>query len=268
MFHICHPTWRRLLPLASVCITMLHTTYAHAAFKDCATSFESQNERVAKKFNLARATCVPRGASDHGDTVPYQAAQLNLYQAPVAQTPFIGERPTPPAATPEVRVPAVPASPWISPGQPIPKSALRAIALAPDVDSAAQRHNIDPLLLHAIAYVESRHDAQAASKAGAQGVMQVMPATASRFGVSNPGALRDARTNIEVSASYLKTLQQRFGNSLPLVLAAYNAGEGAVEKYGRRVPPYPETQHYVRDVLARYETLKAAARQTAANTQG
>ena len=135
----------------------------------------------------------------------------------------------------------------------------RAEELAPQVDAVARRHQIDPLLLHAIAHVESRHNPSAHSPAGALGVMQVMPATGSRFGVTRPEALHQTGTNLEVSAAYLKTLQQRFGNNLSLVLAAYNAGEGAVERHGRRVPPYAETQSYVRQVLERYRLLNQTA---------
>jgi lysozyme len=141
-----------------------------------------------------------------------------------------------------------------------PPSIARAVLLAPVVDAAARRHDIDPLLLHAIAYVESRHDAQAVSRAGARGVMQVMPGTARRFGVADAGSLHDAGVNLDAGASYLKALQQRFGNDLRLVLAAYNAGEGAVERHGTAVPPFPETQAYVRDVLARYAALTSIAR--------
>ena len=82
--------------------------------------------------------------------------------------------------------------------------------------------------------------------------MQVILPTARRFGVEGADQLHDPQTNLQVSARYLKTLQQRFGNDLELVLAAYNAGEGAVEKHGRRIPPYRETQEYVRKVLAEY----------------
>lgn len=89
--------------------------------------------------------------------------------------------------------------------------------------------------------------------------MQVMPATGKRFGVSNPEqGLFDAATNLRASAAYLRTLRGRFGDDLRLVLAAYNAGEGAVDKYGGAVPPYPETQAYVRDVLAVYRRLTSA----------
>ena len=133
---------------------------------------------------------------------------------------------------------------------------LRALSLAPSIDAVARKHDIDPLLLHAIAHVESRHDPAARSHAGALGVMQVMPATARRFGVLEKQALQLPETNLEVSAAYLKTLQKRFGLDLPLVLAAYNAGEGAVERHGRRIPPYAETRDYVQRVLQHYGLLQ------------
>ena len=114
------------------------------------------------------------------------------------------------------------------------------------------------LLLHAIARVESRHDPRAVSHAGARGLMQVMPATGARFGVAEPQALHHAPTNLDVSARYLRVLDRRFEGRLPLVLAAYNAGEGAVERHGRRIPPYAETQSYVRQVLTEYARLQAA----------
>ncbi len=133
----------------------------------------------------------------------------------------------------------------------------RAKILASRMHSVAENYNIDPLLLHAIAHVESRHDPQAVSPAGALGLMQVMPTTARRFGVNDPEReLHDPRVNLEVSSIYLKKLQGLFGNDLRLVLAAYNAGENAVIKYGRQIPPYRETQAYVRDVMGHYMKLK------------
>jgi soluble lytic murein transglycosylase-like protein len=130
------------------------------------------------------------------------------------------------------------------------------LSLAPALTAAARANDLDPLLLHAIAHVESRHHAGAVSKAGARGVMQVMPATARRFGVDAPEkTLLDADTNLQASAAYLRTLRRRYGDDLRLVLAAYNAGEGAVDKHGQSVPPYPETQAYVRDVLNAYRRL-------------
>lgn len=133
-------------------------------------------------------------------------------------------------------------------------------SLAPLVDHAAREHDIDPLLLHSIARVESRHKPEAVSHAGARGLMQVILPTARRFGVEGADQLHDPQTNLQVSARYLKTLQQRFGNDLELVLAAYNAGEGAVEKHGRRIPPYRETQEYVRKVLSEYALLRNVSR--------
>jgi lysozyme len=137
------------------------------------------------------------------------------------------------------------------------------VLLAPLVDRVARDHDIDPLLLHAIARVESRHQPGAVSHAGAHGLMQVIVPTARRFGVDEAKALQDPDINLQVSALFLKTLQRRFGNNLELVLAAYNAGESAVEKYGRRIPPYRETQNYVRKVLAEYALLLQVRRQQA-----
>lgn len=133
----------------------------------------------------------------------------------------------------------------------------RIRALAPLMAEVAQRHDIDPLLLHAVAHIESRHQSQAISPAGARGLMQVMPATGRGLGVADAEReLLTPQTNLEASAKYLKRLQARFGNDLTLVLAAYNAGEGAVERHGRRVPPYAETQAYVRNVMAVYGELR------------
>lgn len=126
--------------------------------------------------------------------------------------------------------------------------------------AAARRHDIDPDLLQAIMSVESASNARATSPVGARGLMQVMPATGARFGVADPAGLYEPETNVHAASAYLKTLQGLFGNNLTLVLAAYNAGEGAVQKYGRQVPPYRETQAYVRNVLARYDQLLQARR--------
>lgn len=200
-----------------------------------------------EKFLLAAQWC-PSVAGAREEHPAEPAQQLSLYGPPdtrprtvrdardralVQPAPAVVERASPPAS--------------------VPLSMRRALQLVPDVDATARAHDIDPLLLHAIAEVESRHDARAVSTAGARGLMQVMPATARRFGVHEPHReLHDVRTNLGASAAYLKWLQRRYGNDLKLVLAAYNAGEGAVEKYGRRVPPYRETQRYVTEVLDRY----------------
>ena len=114
------------------------------------------------------------------------------------------------------------------------------------IEAAAERHRVDPELLHAVIRVESAYDPRARSPAGACGLMQLMPATAQRFAVRD---VWDPAQNIEGGVAFLRVLIDRFGGDLKLVLAAYNAGEGAVAKYGNRIPPYRETQHYVLRVL-------------------
>jgi len=212
---------------------------------------------IAAKFALVREACLPHSVPPA--PVPARpvvpAAQLYLYEDDAARP-----APEPEAARPVAPAPsALPAAPATAPRKSV-KAGGRAWQLAPTIDAAARRYDIDPLLLHAIAHVESRHNVLAVSHAGAKGVLQLMPATASRFGVQRSEDLHHAPTNVEAGAAYLKTLQRRFGNALPLVLAAYNAGEGAVEKYGRRIPPYRETQDYVRKVMAEYDRLRAFLR--------
>ena len=140
-----------------------------------------------------------------------------------------------------------------------PRAVVRMREADAVLGPAAERNDIDPLLLHAVAWVESRHRPDAVSPAGARGLMQVMPQTGARFGVQSERHLHDPAFNAAAAAAYLKWLQGEFGNDLPLVLAAYNAGEGAVRRHGLRVPPYPETTAYVRDVLAVYRELSAQA---------
>jgi lysozyme len=103
-------------------------------------------------------------------------------------------------------------------------------------------------LLTAVIAVESGFDERAVSSKGAKGLMQLMPATARRFGVRDVFA---AEQNLRAGAAYLRTLMNQFPENLQLALAAYNAGEGAVLRAGRRIPAFPETQQYVRKVLAR-----------------
>ena len=176
-----------------------------------------------------------------------RAAQLDLYDRGASVTIRMTDDPE---SQPE-------AAPRAAPAALLGRDGQRVLFLAPALTAAAQAYGIDPLLMHAIAHVESRHNALAVSPAGARGVMQVMPATGRRFGVHDPErSLMDAQTNVRAGAAYLRTLRQRYGDDLRLVLAAYNAGEGAVDKHGG-VPPYPETQAYVRDVLVIYRRLSA-----------
>jgi soluble lytic murein transglycosylase-like protein len=126
-----------------------------------------------------------------------------------------------------------------------------------EIFKVSKEYNIDPLLLHAIAEIESKYNPIAISPAGAKGLMQVMPDTARRFGMQNPETeLLDPESNLRISSNYLRSLYDLFGNNLTLILAAYNAGENAVIKYGYTIPPYRETQEYVSKVMKRYLELK------------
>ena len=117
------------------------------------------------------------------------------------------------------------------------------------IADASKEHGVDPRLVAAIAARESAYNPAAVSPVGAAGVMQLMPATARYIGVNN---VFDARENVFGGVRYLRTLLDTFHGDLDLTLAAYNAGPGAVQKYNG-VPPYRETQDYVRIVRARYE---------------
>src|SRR5215468_9310558 len=120
------------------------------------------------------------------------------------------------------------------------------------VDSG-RRNSVDPLLLYAIMHQESTFKARAMSSKGARGLMQLMPFTAVRFGVSN---IWDPRQNIEGGARYMRFLLDMFSGDIQLALAGYNAGEGAVLKYGYQIPPYSETQEYVRRIGRRYSLIR------------
>jgi soluble lytic murein transglycosylase-like protein len=116
-------------------------------------------------------------------------------------------------------------------------------------------YGIDATLLHAVISTESGYNSLAVSRKGARGLMQVMPATAERYGV-RPAELALATTNLRTGARYLADLLRLFDGDLTLALAAYNAGEQAVLRHGKRIPPYAETQAYVPRVLGTYDRLK------------
>jgi hypothetical protein len=119
------------------------------------------------------------------------------------------------------------------------------------VDSS-RRYNIDPLLIYAQMHQESSFKIRATSHKGASGLMQLMPATARRFGVTS---IYDPRQNIDAGVKYMRWLLDTFRGDVVLALAGYNAGEGAVMKYGWNIPPYRETQEYVRRITARYNAI-------------
>lgn len=128
------------------------------------------------------------------------------------------------------------------------------------IASVAYRYRINPNLLASMVNAESAGRQRAVSHKGALGLMQVMPATARGLGVRDPGALLDDPVlAMHTGARYLKQLQGQLGNNVPLVVAAYNAGPGAVIKAGRKVPRYRETQAYVKKVVGRYQAAQRGA---------
>ncbi|AVY92988.1 MULTISPECIES: lytic transglycosylase domain-containing protein [Microvirgula] len=136
----------------------------------------------------------------------------------------------------------------IKPARPVTPSPARVERYRDMVEEVAARYKLNPDLLHAIISVESGYNPKALSNRGAHGLMQVTRSTARRFGSEQP---MDPRQNLEAGARYISYLLKMFDNRLTLVIAAYNAGEGAVKRYNA-VPPYAETRQYVAKVLATY----------------
>ncbi|MGR8949034.1 MAG: transglycosylase SLT domain-containing protein [Gammaproteobacteria bacterium] len=124
---------------------------------------------------------------------------------------------------------------------------------APAIDSVAKQNKLPRALVHAVITAESAYDPNAVSHAGAVGLMQLMPGTAERYGVRNR---KDPLANMAGGTRYLRDLLKMFDNNLVLAIAAYNAGENAVIKYGNKIPPYEETQTYVQRVLKFYNNYK------------
>lgn len=153
----------------------------------------------------------------------------------------------------------------------VPEKAVpaRLVAAPPAADTAgiqdlversAAKYNVDPLLVHSVIEVESNYNPLAVSPKGAEGLMQLIPSTARRFGVKDSF---NARENIEAGVKYLKYLQDLFRDDRK-ALAAYNAGEGAVARYNA-IPPYPETLNYVYQVGKKYGEARRAAAAAKAN---
>jgi soluble lytic murein transglycosylase-like protein len=169
-------------------------------------------------------------------TAPFEQSAMAIGGAAV-KAPAVGSRPT------SLRLPSAPTE-------------VRQI-----INEVARQVKIAPELLHAVIAAESNYNSRALSPRGAIGLMQLIPATATRYGATDPYV---ARQNVLAGASYLKWLMVLFNNDLELVLAAYNAGEQAVIRAGGKIPPYPETMAYVPRVLAYLRCARDAACRPAA----
>jgi soluble lytic murein transglycosylase-like protein len=188
-----------------------------------------------------RVVSVVRTDSRTGKLVRTVVNSAQPARKPVAAAPTRPEAPNPDAAKP-VSVQA---------GDPASTDISQTVA------RVAAQHSLPPELLHSVIKVESNYNPWAVSPKGAFGLMQLIPSTARRFGVAN---IFDPEDNINGGAKYLKYLLGLYGGNYTLALAAYNAGEGAVARYGA-VPPYPETVNYVRQVGLRLAAQPVAAAQ-------
>lgn len=149
-------------------------------------------------------------------------------------------------------------SPVVSYGGRAPQSFRNYKTYGAIVDSAAESAQVENALVHAVISAESGYNQNAVSPKGATGLMQLMPATARRYGVTN---IYDPVQNIQAGARYLRDLMSMFNNDLRLAVAAYNAGENAVIRHGNRIPPYRETMNYVPKVMGYYSQFKNTSQQ-------
>jgi soluble lytic murein transglycosylase-like protein len=238
--------------LFAACAAALLVATSIAAAQPCAGPLPNAQAAASaggEKFRLIAEQCAPVLAEP---ARVHRSPLLGVYDRGASVTVHMSDPPAVLEAPVDTFV-EPPAPPVLAP---LDRNGKRVLSLAPALMSAAREHGLDPLLLHAIAHVESRHNPGAVSPAGARGVMQVMPATGKRFGAADAQSLMQVHTNVRAAAAYLRTLVERYGHDLQLMLAAYNAGEGAVARH-KGVPPYPETQAYVRDVMAIYRRLSA-----------
>ena len=201
----------------------------HAQIKQLyAEGLVARRELEAKEIALAEARAKFDDAGKH-----LASAETVLEAAKKA--------PAHPAATTSLEVAAAPtvARPWTTGHK----------GLDQLIRHYGNQYGVDPYLVYCVMHQESRFGTTATSYKGAMGLMQLMPGTAARYGVTNP---YDPAQNIQAGTRYLRDLLRLFNGRVDLALAGYNAGEGAVMKYGRRVPPYRETQNYVRTIGTRY----------------
>ncbi|AKJ27820.1 lytic transglycosylase domain-containing protein [Caldimonas brevitalea] len=215
---------------------------------------------------VAGITCHPVGDGETDAATPREAASDTASLSPSAQqvlAAFGLPAPRPTAGTGQLRLieerqsgsRAALARATEPPG--VTAYATMPGTLSSLIEGTARAYGHEAALLKAIIHVESAFNPRAVSPKGAIGLMQVMPATALRMGVQQPQrALFEPEANLQAGARYLRLLMNMFPERAELAIAAYNAGEGAVLRYKREIPPYPETQAYVRKVLALYREYR------------
>ena len=187
-------------------------------------------------FNHRVLSTAPPKKETKADTSPGPSAALPSRQLTETRTEISSLKKTPPEPTDS----AAPVSPNNLTGP------NKRLIIERTIHQAARRYNLPPGLIKGVIRAESNFQVDAVSHAGARGLMQLMPATALELGVEDPF---DIEQNIDGGARYLRQMLDNFGGNVKVALAAYNAGPGAVERYGGRVPPYPETEQYVNRVL-------------------
>jgi soluble lytic murein transglycosylase-like protein len=196
---------------------------------------------LALVVSVAAGVAAPVCAQIYAGTNGSGAVVLSNFQTSETPDVVIAAPPPPPAVPVVVRAVVTPAPPVPS------READRAAQFKPLIQKVAQETSMSPQLLHAVIAVESGYDAKAVSRKGAQGLMQLMPKTAQRFGVRNAF---DPLENVRGGALYLKWLLDYFDGNVKLALAGYNAGENEVVRAGYKIPPKRETLNYVPKVLA------------------
>lgn len=190
-------------------------------------------------------------AGDQARLTLSEGGRITLSLARVAHV--VDDEWVPPPPAPEATAtPALAARSWrFDESQPVPQ-----VPYGDQIYEAARRHGVDPRLVAAVAGAESAYDVRAVSHKGARGLMQLMPATARRFGVTED-RIHDPEANVDAGTRYLAWLLDRFDGDLALALAAYNAGEGTVDRYGG-VPPYRETRGYLQRIFGTLGIPQAA----------
>ena len=235
------PTLAAVAVLCTTAFAAEHITLRNGSEFDCLRS-ERSGDRV-------RLYLIPTARSNApAQAAPDDAGYMEISAASVLRVEIVPDPPAPPAAT--ASGPTASAEPVRDPAIPLTPAEMRQM-----LDHAGALHNIDTDLLASIVQAESNGNALAVSRAGAQGLMQLMPSTASDLGVRNSFA---PEQNISGGTTYLDQLLTRYHDDIRLAVAAYNAGPAAVDRY-HGIPPYAETRAYVARVVREFNRRKIAA---------